>query len=145
MSISTPRPAGPAPGTSPPNRLTRHGNLTTPSAWWFFVATFVLSWGIGALVVSFMDQVEAWLGPMGYTNPAFILMVYAPGFVGVFMVWRTRLPGSRRFGWPGSRCQGVIRLLSRMPVSPAVTPEPNALLMDWMPETAFPSPSTTQK
>ena len=30
-------------------------------------------------------------------------------------------------------------------MSPAVTPEPKALLMLWMPETALPSPSTTQK
>ena len=66
----------------------RHGELATRSVWRFFAATFVLSWGLGALVVTFMDQVEAWLGPMGYTNPAFILMVYAPGFIGVFMVWR---------------------------------------------------------
>ena len=66
----------------------RHGELTTRSVWRFFAATFVLSWGLGAVVVTFMDQVEAWFGPMGYTNPAFILMVYAPGFIGVFMVWR---------------------------------------------------------
>ena len=66
----------------------RHGELTTSSVWWFFVATFVLSWGVGALVVTFLDQVESVLGPLGYTNPAFILMVYAPGFVGVFLVWR---------------------------------------------------------
>ena len=69
-------------------RNTRHGPLTTRSAMTFFVATFVLSWSIGALLVAFPDQVEALFGPMGYTNPAFILLVYAPGFVGVFMVWR---------------------------------------------------------
>src|SRR4051794_14845199 len=72
-------------GTPPP---ARHGELTPRSAWWFFAATFILSWGLGALVVTFMDQVEAWFGPMGYTNPAFILMVYSPGFIGVYMVWR---------------------------------------------------------
>jgi uncharacterized protein len=72
-------------GTAPP---VRHGELTSRSAWRFFAATFVLSWGLGALVITFMDQVEAWFGPMGYTNPAFVLMVYAPGFVGVYMVWR---------------------------------------------------------
>lgn len=66
----------------------RHGELTTGFAWRFFVATFIVSWGLGALVVTFMDQVEAWFGPMGYTNPAFILMVYSPGFIGVIMVWR---------------------------------------------------------
>lgn len=64
------------------------GGLTTRSAWRFFGATFALSWGLGALVVAFIDQVESVFGPMGYTNPVFILMVYSPGFVGVFMVWR---------------------------------------------------------
>ena len=75
--------------------------------WRFFAATFVLSWGLGALVVTFMDQVEAWFGPMGYTNPAFVLMVYAPGFVGVFMVWRhygRRRPAARSSA--ASRCGG---------------------------------------
>ena len=38
-----------------------------------------------------------------------------------------------------------MRLFSTMPVSPAVTPEPKALLMLWIAETALPSPSTTQK
>ncbi len=83
---------------SAPRPRARHGELTTRSVWRFFAATFVLSWGLGALVVTFMDQVEAWFGPMGYTNPAFILMVYAPGFIGVFMVWRHYgLAGLRAF------------------------------------------------
>ena len=55
--------------------------------WRFFAATFALSWGVGALVVTFLDEVQAALGPLGYTNPAFIVMVYAPGFVGLAMVW----------------------------------------------------------
>jgi membrane protease YdiL (CAAX protease family) len=38
--------------------------------------------------VAFPDQFETLFGPMGYTNPAFILLVYSPGFVGMFMVWR---------------------------------------------------------
>ena len=46
------------------------------------------------LLVAFSDQVEALFGPMGYTNPAFILLVYSPGLVGVFMVWR-------HYGRPG--------------------------------------------
>lgn len=66
----------------------RRGDLTPRSVWRFFAATFVLSWGVGVLVVTFLDQVESVLGPLGYTNPAFIVMVYAPGFVGLFMVWR---------------------------------------------------------
>ena len=53
----------------------RHGELTPRSVWWFFAGTFALSWGVGALVVTFLDQVEALLGPLGYTNPAFIVLV----------------------------------------------------------------------
>lgn len=36
----------------------------------------------------FQEQVEAIFGPMGYTNPVIIFMVYSPGIVGVLMVWR---------------------------------------------------------
>ena len=68
------------------NLNVRHGALTTRSTVAFFVGTFALSWSIGALLVVFPGQVEAIFGPMGYTNPAFILLVYAPGFVGLYMV-----------------------------------------------------------
>ena len=34
---------------------------------------------MGALLSVFPDQAEALFGPMGYTNPAFILVVYTPG------------------------------------------------------------------
>ena len=54
----------------------------------FFVATFVLSWGVGVLLTVFPDQAEGLFGPMGYTNPAFILIVYTPGIVGVVLVVR---------------------------------------------------------
>jgi membrane protease YdiL (CAAX protease family) len=52
----------------------------------FIISTFVLSWGVGMLLVSFPDRAEALFGPMGYTNPAFILIVYTPGIVGVALV-----------------------------------------------------------
>jgi hypothetical protein len=39
-------------------------------------------------LILFPNQIEAIFGEMGYTNPAFILAVYSPGIVGVFMVWR---------------------------------------------------------
>lgn len=54
----------------------------------FFIATFALSWGAGVLYVVFQEQVEGIFGPMGYTNPVFIFMVYSPGIVGILMVWR---------------------------------------------------------
>jgi membrane protease YdiL (CAAX protease family) len=56
--------------------------------WIFFAGTFTLSWGLGAVFVAFADQIEAVLGPMGYTNPVFIVMVWAPGIVGVLLVVR---------------------------------------------------------
>jgi membrane protease YdiL (CAAX protease family) len=62
--------------------------LTVRSVWSFFVATFALTWGLGALMVVFIDQIEAVLGPMGYTNPVFILVVYSPGIVGLVLVAR---------------------------------------------------------
>lgn len=62
--------------------------LTVRSTRFFFVATFAITWGLGMCMVVFADQVEAVFGPMGYTNPVFILAVYSPGIVGVAMVWR---------------------------------------------------------
>jgi membrane protease YdiL (CAAX protease family) len=54
----------------------------------YFVATFALSWGAGVIYVVFQEQVEAIFGPMGYTNPVFVFMVYSPAIIGVLMVWR---------------------------------------------------------
>lgn len=81
----TAAPAAPAAPTPPP---TRHGELTTRSAWWFFAATFAVTWGLGMLTMVFLDPIESLFGPMGYTNPVFVLMVYSPAFVAVSMIWR---------------------------------------------------------
>ena len=54
----------------------------------FFALTFGLSWGVIALLILFPNQIEAFFGEMGYKNPAFVLAVYSPGLVGVFLVWR---------------------------------------------------------
>ncbi len=54
----------------------------------FFLWTFALSWGLGITYVLFQAPVERLFGPMGYTNPVFVFMVYSPGIVGVLMVWR---------------------------------------------------------
>lgn len=54
----------------------------------FFLATIALTWGLASLMIVFPDQLEAVFGEMGYTNPLFIVAVYAPGIVGVFLVWR---------------------------------------------------------
>lgn len=54
----------------------------------FFIATFAISWGVGVLISVFPDQTASLFGPMGYTNPAFILIVYTPGIVAVALVLR---------------------------------------------------------
>ena len=54
----------------------------------FFAITFALGWGILAILIFFPIQAEAIFGPMGYTNPLFILAVYSPAIAGVFLVWR---------------------------------------------------------
>lgn len=60
--------------------------LTVRSLRTFFLATFGLSWGAGILYVSLQEPLDAVFGPMGYTNPIFIFMVYSPGIVGVLLV-----------------------------------------------------------
>ena len=54
----------------------------------FLIATFGISWGIGILLSVFPAQAAGLFGPMGYTNPAFILIVYTPGIVAVALVLR---------------------------------------------------------
>jgi len=54
----------------------------------FLVLTFGLTWGIAALLIFFNDQVVAIFGEISQSNPLFILAVYSPGIVGVFLVWR---------------------------------------------------------
>jgi len=77
---------------------TSRGGMTVRSVRTFFLLTFALTWGLVAVLIAFPDQVEAAFGEMGYTNPAFILAVYAPGIVGVSMVWRHYgLSGLRSF------------------------------------------------
>ena len=55
----------------------------------FLALTFGLTWGIAALLIFFTDQVVAIFGEISSSNPLFILAVYAPGIVGVFLVWRS--------------------------------------------------------
>lgn len=54
----------------------------------FFAIAFGLAWGILALLIFFPGQTEAVFGPMGYTNPLFILAVYSPAIAGILLVWR---------------------------------------------------------
>lgn len=54
----------------------------------FLALTFGLTWGIAALLILFTDQIVAIFGEISMSNPLFILIVYSPGFAGVFLVWR---------------------------------------------------------
>jgi len=64
----------------------------------FFAITFALGWGIIALLIFFPVQTEAIFGPMGYTNPLFILAVYSPAIAAIFLVWRScGAAGLKRF------------------------------------------------
>ncbi len=58
----------------------------------FFVLAFGISWGVLALYLLFTEQATARFGAMGYTNPLFLLAVYAPAIAGVFVVVRLHGP-----------------------------------------------------
>ncbi len=62
--------------------------MTPRTLWWFFAITFVQCWGIAGAFVAFQDQLAPIFGPMGYTNPFFILAAWAPAFAGVGLVLR---------------------------------------------------------
>lgn len=62
----------------------------------FFLLTFVLGWGVGILMTVFSEQVEAAFGPIGYTNPVFVLAVYSPALAATILVWRHH--GARGMG-----------------------------------------------
>lgn len=64
----------------------------------FLAIAFGLGWGLAALPLLFPGQLEAIFGPIGYTNPLFILAVYSPAIAGVFLVWRHYgVAGLRRY------------------------------------------------
>jgi membrane protease YdiL (CAAX protease family) len=54
----------------------------------FLALTFGISWAVIAVIILFTDQVVAIFGEITSSNPLYILAVYTPGFVGVFLVWR---------------------------------------------------------
>ena len=71
-----------------PVRSQRENELETKALTPFLALTFVLSWGAIALLILFYDPIIAIFGETTDANPVFILAVYSPGIVGVFMVWR---------------------------------------------------------
>lgn len=85
-------------------------DMTTRTLGSLFALAFGLTWGLGALMVLFTDQIEAIFGEISLANPYFILMVYAPGLAGVFLVWR-------HFGLDGLRSFFRRLNLRRMPAA----------------------------
>jgi membrane protease YdiL (CAAX protease family) len=78
--------------------ITTHRETGVRTLVQFVCLTFGLTWGLGALYVLFPSPIQAIFGEFGYTNPLFILAVYAPGFAGIFLVLRRYgLRGMGRF------------------------------------------------
>ena len=72
--------------------------MKTKTLFPFLAITFGLTWGISALLMLFYDQIVAIFGELSMTNPLFILLVYSPGFAGLFLIWRHYgLKGLRRY------------------------------------------------
>lgn len=70
--------------------------LTFRSLGAFFALAFGLGWGTMAAMAVFIDQIEAIFGPIGYTNPVFILAVWSPAMAAFILV-------SRHYGAAGVR------------------------------------------
>lgn len=64
----------------------RRNPMTTKALTPFLAITFILTWGLSAMLMLFYDQIVAIFGEVSTTNPLYILAVYSPGFAGVFLV-----------------------------------------------------------
>ncbi len=86
----------PVSGTSPGRG--RRGDLTVGDIGPFLLLTFALSWGLIALMIGWPEKVEAVLGEMGVTNPAYLLAVWSPSLVAFGLILHhTGCAGLRRF------------------------------------------------
>ncbi len=61
-------------------------NMTCRTLVVFFALTFGISWGVLTLFILFTSQIETLFGKLGYTNPLFILAVYAPAISALGLV-----------------------------------------------------------
>lgn len=72
--------------------------MTTKALIPFLGLTFLLTWGLAALLFLFYDQIVAIFGEISTTNPLYILAVYSPGISGVLLVlYHYGLRGLARF------------------------------------------------
>jgi membrane protease YdiL (CAAX protease family) len=76
----------------------------------FFTLTFALTWGIAAILILAPDMVERVFGPIGLSNPLYLLAVYSPAISGVVVAWH-------RLGRSGLRGYFTRLRMIRMPVS----------------------------
>ena len=60
--------------------------MTTKTLTPFLVLTFILTWGLAALLFVFYDQIVAIFGEINTSNPLYILAVYSPGIAGILLV-----------------------------------------------------------
>ena len=64
----------------------------------FVALTFGVTWGVMLLFVFVPQHIPAFLGPMSVTHPMYILAVWAPGLIAVFLIALcTGLSGLRRY------------------------------------------------
>ena len=64
----------------------------------FLALTFTLSWGLFLLMVVWPERLEALLGDMGVTNPAYVIAVWSPAIIAfLFILRRCGRTGVRRF------------------------------------------------
>lgn len=90
--------ASPHLDVAPPTAAPTEPAPTSISVRTFFVLTFVIGWGAGILMTIFQGPVETVFGPIGYTNPVFVLVVHSPAIAAITLVLRHHgLAGLRAF------------------------------------------------
>jgi membrane protease YdiL (CAAX protease family) len=76
----------------------RQDAITTRMIIPFVLLTFGLTWGVVLVLLFAPNVVPSFLGPMGVTNPVYILAVWAPALVAIALIlWRVRWAGLRRY------------------------------------------------
>jgi uncharacterized protein len=84
--------------THSPQQVVGMGDLGVRHLAPFFLLTFALTWGLGATLMVFPDQITALFGELQVTNPLYLIMTWSPGLVGMLLVGlATGLSGLRRF------------------------------------------------
>ena len=76
----------------------------------FFALTFAFTWGIAAILILAPDTVERLFGPIGLSNPLYLLAVYSPAISGCILALR-------HLGRSGMRGYFARLRMIRMPVS----------------------------